>query len=77
MCNDEMILAFIGSLGTGEIVLILIVALLIFGRRLPEVGKTVGKTLGQLRRGIDDVTRQVGFPDADFTEPTDDEKRDE
>jgi len=45
----------IGSVGGGEIVVILLIALLLFGpRRIPEIGRTVGKTLTQLRRATQD-----------------------
>jgi Tat protein translocase TatB subunit len=40
-----------GSIGGGELLLILVIALLLFGpRRIPEIGRTIGKTLTQLRR---------------------------
>ncbi|NLF44878.1 MAG: twin-arginine translocase TatA/TatE family subunit, partial [Syntrophomonadaceae bacterium] len=43
--------ALIGNFGTWEIMLILFVALLVFGPgKLPEVAKTVGKTMGDIRR---------------------------
>jgi TatA/E family protein of Tat protein translocase len=43
-----------------EIVFIMVLALLIFGpRRLPEVGRTVGKALGEFRRATNDLKRSV------------------
>ena len=40
-----------GSLGGPEIVFIFVLALLLFGpRRLPEIGRTFGRTLADLRR---------------------------
>ena len=40
-----------GSIGGGELLFILVLALLLFGpRRIPEIGRTIGKTLTQLRR---------------------------
>ena len=53
-----------GPLGFQEIVLIVIVALLVFGpKRLPEVARTVGRSLSLLRKATDDVkdtlTREV------------------
>lgn len=44
------------DLGMGEILLILLVALLVYGGRLPEVATAVGKSLGELRRSL----RQTG-----------------
>jgi Tat protein translocase TatB subunit len=40
-----------GSIGGAELLFILVLALLLFGpRRIPEIGRTIGKTLTQLRR---------------------------
>ena len=39
------------NLGPGEILVILVVALLIFGpKRLPEIGKSIGKSMREFRR---------------------------
>jgi Tat protein translocase TatB subunit len=40
-----------GSLGGPEVILLFIAALLLFGpRRLPEIGRTLGKTVADFRR---------------------------
>lgn len=40
-----------GSIGGPEVILLFIVALLLFGpRRLPEIGRTLGKTVADFRR---------------------------
>lgn len=42
-----------GKLGTTEIALILGVALLVFGpSKLPELGKSIGKTINNFKKGI-------------------------
>lgn len=47
-----------GSLGWPEMLLILVVALIIFGpRKLPEIGKTLGESLAQFRRASEDFKR--------------------
>lgn len=54
------------GLGFTEILVILVVALLVLGpERLPSVAKSIGKTLGQLQRGLDDFKRELVFPRLD------------
>ena len=49
-----------GSLGFAEILFILVLALLIFGpKRLPEVGRTLGRALGEFRRATSDLRRSI------------------
>jgi len=49
-----------GSLGFPEIAFILILALLLFGpRRLPEIGRTVGKSLAEFRRASNELRRTL------------------
>ena len=49
-----------GSLGFQEIVVILGIALLIFGpRKLPEIGKTLGRSLGEFRRATSELKRSI------------------
>lgn len=44
------------GLGFQEIVLILIVALLLFGAaRLPEIGRALGKALSEFKKGMHDI----------------------
>lgn len=45
-----------GNLGFGEILLILVVVLLLFGaKRLPEVGSSIGKGIREFKRSISDT----------------------
>ena len=45
-------LALLGPIGTPEMIVIGIVGLLIFGRRLPEVGKSLGKGIVEFKKGL-------------------------
>ena len=48
------------SLGFGEILIILILALVIFGpRRLPEMGRTIGKSMRDLRRATSEIKTEL------------------
>lgn len=50
------------GLGFSEIVVILIVALLFFGpKKLPEIARTIGLTLGKLQRSIDEMRREFSL----------------
>jgi Tat protein translocase TatB subunit len=43
-----------------ELIVIFVVALLVFGpKRLPELGRAIGKTVGQLKSAISDVKGEV------------------
>src|SRR5689334_2393218 len=45
-------------LGTTELMLIALVALIIFGpRKLPEIGRTVGKSIAEFKRASDEFKR--------------------
>ncbi len=45
-------------LGTTELLVIAVVALVLFGpRKLPEIGRTVGKAIGEFKRASDDFKR--------------------
>lgn len=45
-------------LGTTELLVIAVVALVLFGpRKLPEIGRSVGKALGEFKRASDDFKR--------------------
>lgn len=49
-----------GSIGIQELILIFIIALLLFGpKKLPEIGKTIGKTLKEFKRATDEVKKTI------------------
>ena len=49
-----------GPLGGPEIFLILVVALIIFGpRKLPEIGKSMGRMLAEFRKASNDFKRTL------------------
>lgn len=45
-----------GSIGVPEMLIILVIALIIFGpRKLPELGRSLGKSLGEFKRASNDL----------------------
>lgn len=53
-----MYLLILDSLGNTELLLILVAALIFFGpRKLPQLGRQLGKSLGEFRRASDDFKR--------------------
>ena len=64
----------IGSLGLPEMILLFVLALIIFGpRRLPEIGRTLGKAMGEFRKASnqfrDTLEREVAAVETTTTAP--------
>src|SRR4029079_13089844 len=49
-----------GSLGMPELVIILVIALIIFGpRKLPELGRSLGKSIGEFKKASNELQRTL------------------
>ncbi len=59
-------LAFLPNLGWPEMLIIGVVMLLLFGRRLPEVGKSLGEGIVSFKRGLKDIGDGI---DAEASKP--------
>ena len=54
------VLAFIGGLGTSEVVVIMLVILLLFGaKRIPELAKGLGKGIREFKDATKEIKNEV------------------
>ena len=59
-----------GGIGTGEIIILLAIALIVIGpKKLPEVARTIGRGLGELRRASYDLQRTLSLEQLDDAPP--------
>ena len=61
------LVAFMG-MGMQELMIIGVVAVLLFGKRLPEVAKSLGQSYSQFRKGLNDLHSSIDFTDT-YTPP--------
>lgn len=60
------------NLGTGEIIVILVVVLLLFGaKRIPELARSLGKGVNSFKQGMNDAVSEIKDSTADKDETTD------
>lgn len=53
-----------GNIGAGEIILILLVVLILFGaKKIPELARGIGKGMSEFKKGIKDVEEEIKSTD--------------
>ena len=51
---------FLGNIGTGEIIVIALVVLLLFGgKKIPDLMKSIGKGVRSFREGVKEVEDEI------------------
>ena len=59
-------LLFLGNLGTGEIIIIAIIVLLLFGgKKIPELMKGLGKGVRNFKDGVKGIEDDINLNDTD------------
>ena len=53
------LIGFLGGLGPQEMIVFGIIAIILFGKRLPEVAGSLGRSYQQFRRGLGDIQKQM------------------
>ena len=57
---------FLGNLGTGEIIIIALVVLLLFGgKKIPELMRGLGKGVKSFKDGMKDIEKEITDVDSD------------
>jgi len=64
-----------GNLGAGEIILIVLVVLLLFGaKKIPELARGIGKGMSEFKKGLKDVETEIKSTDTDVKKVDDNKK---
>ncbi len=68
---------FFGAPGWPELMIVMVIALLLFGKRLPEVARSLGKGIVEFKkgvRGIEDEVEGATYTSSDTSRPVPDEE---
>ena len=57
--HNSPFLGLFTSFGWQEIIILLVIGVLIFGKRLPEVGRNFGKSIVEFKKGIKGVGDEI------------------
>ena len=52
------------GLGGQEILLLLVLGVLLFGRKLPDIGRSFGKTIVEFKKGVKGIEDEVSEPNS-------------
>ena len=60
---DNELLGFLNNFGSGEIIIIALVVLLLFGgRKIPELMRGIGKGIRSFKDGMNEVKEEIDKP---------------
>ena len=70
----QNVIAFMGLPSGSEWIIVLIIAVLLFGRRLPEIARGMGKSLTEFKKGVkegqDEISKTIDEVDESPAEST-------
>ena len=70
----QNVMAFMGLPSGSEWIIVLIIAVLLFGRRLPEIARGMGKSLTEFKKGVkegqDEISKTIDEVDESPAEST-------
>ncbi len=68
----------LGGIGAPELVVILIIVLVLFGpKRLPQLGSSLGKTVKNIREGMESEDAEDDAEDVEYEDDEDEEPEEE
>ena len=74
MTNEILRVLALGMPGQTEWIIILVIAVLIFGKRLPDIARSIGKSITEFKKGVNeaknDITSSVDKADEAAKQPT-------
>lgn len=53
------------GMGPTEMIIVGVIAVLLFGKRLPEVGRSLGKSLMEFKKGLNDIKSEMDVATSD------------
>ncbi len=53
------------GMGPTEMIIVGVIAVLLFGQRLPEVGRSIGKSLMEFKKGLNDIKSEMDVATAE------------
>ena len=60
---------FIPGLGMPEMLLLLLLGVLLFGRKLPDIGRSLGKTVIEFKKGVSGVEEEISSATSSMGKP--------
>ncbi len=70
---NTSLLSFIGPIGGPEMIMIFIVILLLFGaKKLPELARGVGKSMGEFKKAREEFEREITRSEDEVRKPGED-----